>query len=434
LERLAREQSDFSPLIVSLADEYRRRGDWPKAEAAYLSVVSREPNLDAYRRLLSVYAERLPERALALIDAQFRVERPASANDHARAILSALRAEPEATTRIAVDAQRKLNNGSVQWRSQTWRLIASAALAIGRFDCAEALFRHALESAGPDADFEIYDGLFRALHERRNWRALVNECRRASAQSRSIPAEFFARHQAVALSRLDRIDEALAVLDRAIPDARRSALLSLRLCRLEVLTYAERFAEVESEAAEFLDQCRDPGEIRCIRRVLSSAHRLADDRAKAEAQLRQVLTRFPDDSPSMLELGSLLIDCNRNLPEAERLIRRALELDRREKKDSLDQEGDPAAYVDSLARLHFRRGQFSTARQLLEQAAKSADGQRDPDVWDHLGDVCERLGDRSAAVAAWSEARHWSAALRRTIHDHRAAEIAHKIEQLKQQE
>lgn len=429
LERLAREQSDFSPLIVSLADEYHRRGDWPKAEAAYLSVVSREANVSAYRRLLSAYASQVPqESTLPLIDAQFRVERPSSQNEHARAILQAFRSEPLATMSIAVQAERELNRRAIPWQSQTWRLIGSAALAINRFDCAQGLFRHALEAAGPDADFEIYDGLFRALQARRNWKEIVSECRRASVQSRSIPPEYFARHQAKALMHLDRIDEALAVLDRAMPDARRSAILSLRLCRVSVLTYAERFAEVESEATELLDQHRNPTEIRRIRRTLSYALRLADDPTKAESHLRQVIAKFPDDGPSLHDLGSLLVEENRNLPEAERLIRRALELDRREKKDSLDQEGDPAAYLDSLAWLLFRRGQYSTAREMLERASKTGDGQRDPSVWDHLGDVCEQLGDRSAAIAAWNEARHWSAAIKRTRHDGRAAEIARKIQ------
>ena len=136
----------------------------------------------------------------------------------------------------------------------------------------------------------------------------------------------------------------------------------------------------------------------------------------------------------MLELGSLLIDGLRHLPEAERLIRRAIELDRREKKDSLEQEGDPAAYVDTMGRLLFRRGQWISARDWFERAANSPEGRRDPAVWDHLGDACERLGDRSAAVAAWTTARHLCPGAKRTMHDGRAAEIDDKIQQLKMQE
>src|SRR5205814_2307409 len=104
-----------------------------------------------------------------------------------------------------------------------------------------------------------------------------------------------------------------------------------------------------------------------------------------------------------------LAEQNRNLDEAERLIRRAIELDRRARSagDSDDfeeeqiTENDNAAYLDSLAWVLFRKGKLGEARQWLEKALALPDGKHDATVWDHFGDVCYRLKDVAKAREAW---------------------------------
>ncbi len=93
---------------------------------------------------------------------------------------------------------------------------------------------------------------------------------------------------------------------------------------------------------------------------------------------RQAVTMAPD-APSVLNfLGYMLADHARDLPEAERLIRRAVE-----------QEPDNGAYVDSMGWLLFREGALDSARVQLERALVLTGG--DPVIHEHLGDVYREL-------------------------------------------
>ncbi len=116
----------------------------------------------------------------------------------------------------------------------------------------------------------------------------------------------------------------------------------------------------------------------------------------------------PNDATANNDLGYLLADQGKRLPEAERLIRKALELDSHEKRSAGHAgvpDSDNAAYIDSLGWVLFRRGQWQSARQCLEKAVTLPDGEDDPTVWDHLGDVCFRMRDTERARNAWQRAR-----------------------------
>ena len=55
-----------------------------------------------------------------------------------------------------------------------------------------------------------------------------------------------------------------------------------------------------------------------------------------------------------------------------------------------EEDQDTAAFVDSLGWVLFRRGEIEAARKELERATTLPDGD-DPVIWDHLGDVYQRL-------------------------------------------
>jgi tetratricopeptide (TPR) repeat protein len=91
-------------------------------------------------------------------------------------------------------------------------------------------------------------------------------------------------------------------------------------------------------------------------------------------------------------LGYMWADRNENLDEAEKLIRRALEL-----------EPDNGAYVDSLGWVLFRKGQYDAA---LAELLRAAELLQDPDavVFEHIGDTYEKLGRTAEAVLYWQKA------------------------------
>ena len=87
-------------------------------------------------------------------------------------------------------------------------------------------------------------------------------------------------------------------------------------------------------------------------------------------------------------LGYMLADKGIRLPEALKLIRKAVE-----------QEPMNGAYLDSLGWAYFKLGEYELAEENLRQAVER--DQTDPTVHDHLGDLYEKTGRIRLAAAQW---------------------------------
>jgi len=87
-------------------------------------------------------------------------------------------------------------------------------------------------------------------------------------------------------------------------------------------------------------------------------------------------------------LGYMLADKGSRLPEALKMIRKAVEL-----------EPMNGAYLDSLGWVYFKMGQYELAETNLRQAVER--DQTDPTVHDHLGDLYEKTGRIRLAAAQW---------------------------------
>jgi len=111
---------------------------------------------------------------------------------------------------------------------------------------------------------------------------------------------------------------------------------------------------------------------------------------KLESHLQHLLTLQPDDPHALNALGYSWADRNIRLPEAETLIRRAL-----------DQTPNDPFIMDSLGWVQFRRGQSEAAIKTLEAAYRL---KADPEIAAHLGEVLWAAGQRDAARRIWQEA------------------------------
>jgi len=111
---------------------------------------------------------------------------------------------------------------------------------------------------------------------------------------------------------------------------------------------------------------------------LGSCHDQLGDVPEAIQAGRDALALAPDQPAVLNYLGYLLADHERDLGEAERLVRRAVE-----------QDPDNGAYVDSMGWVLFRQGQYAAARAQLERALRLSGG--DPVIHEHLGDVYTEL-------------------------------------------
>lgn len=129
---------------------------------------------------------------------------------------------------------------------------------------------------------------------------------------------------------------------------------------------------------------------------------------KAAEQLKNLLATEPDNPKYNNDLGYIWADHDMNLAEAEKLIRKALEEDRKQRqKDNPqlkpEQIKDRGAYLDSLGWVMFKQKKYQEAKKYLQQAVQPDDEDESIEILDHLGDVLMALGEKSEAVAVWKK-------------------------------
>lgn len=126
---------------------------------------------------------------------------------------------------------------------------------------------------------------------------------------------------------------------------------------------------------------------------------------KAAEHLKTLLAQDPDNPTFNNDLGFIWADHNMHLEEAEKMIRKAIEEDRKlRKKANVKPENDKdnAAYLDSLGWVLHKQKKHKEAKEYLQQAAKAPEGQH-IEIYDHLADVLLELGEKSAAIDAWKK-------------------------------
>jgi len=125
---------------------------------------------------------------------------------------------------------------------------------------------------------------------------------------------------------------------------------------------------------------------------------------KASEQLEWLIQKEPDDPGYNNDLGYIWADHDMKLDEAEKLIKKALELDRKRRKANPElapeEDRDNGAYLDSLGWVYFKQKKYKEAKEVLLKAVEDKNSQH-IEIYDHLGDVNLELGEREAALAAW---------------------------------
>src|SRR5262249_12172602 len=127
-----------------------------------------------------------------------------------------------------------------------------------------------------------------------------------------------------------------------------------------------------------------------VRYILSSIFVDLKEIDKAAEQLQALLKDHPNNPTYNNDLGYIWADHDKNLDEAEKLVRKALEEDRKQRKNDPDydpkDDRDNAAYLDSVGWVLYKQKKFKEAKKYLQAAVKEKEGQH-IEIFDHLGDV-----------------------------------------------
>jgi tetratricopeptide (TPR) repeat protein len=415
LEQFAAQDGQNVALQLYLAQEYVQYNRPLDAERVYAALLERSPSPELYQALFRLYrtsgvaggVRRILDLLDGAIRATARKERPGPEEARfavrARDMLAAIRTDREVGAALTSTA-RDLLAGGGRLHPQTLCFLAALAARSRQLEEAEVFYRRCLGSAdGRDMEFAVYRGLIQTLWQAHKYQELADVCRHGLEQGQAANRVVFHLHLSQVLLILGKIEEAVAEAGKAVERADADRRLSARLNRMDVLSRADRASESIAEGEALLRECTRPGEIRDIRLRLSSIYSAEANYEKSEEQLQLILKVDAQDPTANNDLGYLWADRGKNLEEAERLIRKAIELDTEQRKSGAgaDEDADNAAYLDSLGWVLHRRGRPAEARGWLEKAAALAGGAEDPVVWDHLGDVYFSMKDNNRAKIAW---------------------------------
>lgn len=200
----------------------------------------------------------------------------------------------------------------------------------------------------------------------------------------------------LSLEQLGKGDEAIAQLDRvrAEKPGETEALVALG----NVLRSRKRYAEAAEVYTQVLDKMPEdqPGRWPILY-YRGTAYERAKQWDMAEVDLKAALALVPESEPIgrsqvLNYLGYSWVDTGRNIDEAFKLLKRAVELNPRD-----------GMIIDSLGWAYYRLGQYDDAVRELEKAAELKAG--DPVINDHLGDAYWHVGRRLEARFQWQHAK-----------------------------
>ncbi|CAD7782784.1 MAG: Photosystem I assembly protein Ycf3 [Candidatus Methanoperedenaceae archaeon GB50] len=108
-------------------------------------------------------------------------------------------------------------------------------------------------------------------------------------------------------------------------------------------------------------------------------------------EMRQTISLDPNHAEALNYLGYTYAEMGENLEEAERLIKRALEI-----------KPEDGYIIDSLGWVYYQRGEYKKALEILKKAHKLAS--KDPIITEHLGDVYSKNGLYQEALKYYRQA------------------------------
>ena len=367
------------------------------------------PSEDVYRAYFRFLRDQGPDGGSQMLRrfdeaVQLGAKKPPEAGSpkaaaQARAIIGVLREDAE-LGKAVLDAGYSALRTVGALDHETRQFLALIADKHGRLEQAERFYRLALRDGDIENEATLYLGLLRVLSKQHKYEEIVQECRLALKTSRNTRPFLFHSELARTLPRLGKLQEAEISADQAIQNAADSQRLYATHLKVRVLTMARQFEKAEAITKKLLEESLIPGDVQDIRYVLSGIYSAWKKMDKCEEQLQKILEFDPANATANNDLGYIWADQGKHLPEAEVMVRKAIELDREQRKIGPNEDRDNAAYVDSLGWVLFRRGDVEGARRELERAVALPDGD-DAALWDHLADVYFRLERYNQALSAW---------------------------------
>jgi tetratricopeptide (TPR) repeat protein len=306
-------------------------------------------------------------------------------------------------------------------------ILARTAWRLSDADSCETFYRlaarQALELRSSNRLLQSYGGLIDVLFYNKKF----DECEKICKEFLALPNDddTIDRLKVIVLQKLVRtyaregkFDEANKIVDallKAEAKAGSESWLTLDL-KAEVQREEGKYADSAKTYEDVLDRILKDKELKKderdafadeVRYSLSNVYLELNKLDKVSEVLEKLIAQNPKTPGYKNDLGYIWADHDMNLDRAEKLIREALELDRKDRKAAdpplaAEDDHDNGAYLDSLGWVLFKKKKYEEAKEALLQAVKDKEGQN-IEIYDHLGEVYKALGDKAEAAASWKK-------------------------------
>jgi Flp pilus assembly protein TadD len=377
VRRLASKHPQLAQAHFALAQASAAAGDDEAAVAAVRRASALRPDWELAALLEAQILQRRSPTAAANVLGEFVAKNPNSREarlNYARALVLDKRL-PEA--RKQFEAVLAANPGN----TEVIYAVGLLAFQLKDFEVAEHNMKRLLTLGYKDADGVRYL-LGQIAEEQKLWPQAVQWYERIGEGEHVLPARM---RTANALAKQGRLDEARSFLKRVAAENPGDEA-QLTVAEAQLLREANRNQDAFQLLSEALK--KDPDQPELLYDYALTAEKL--ERFEVlESNLRKLIQVRPDHAHAYNALGYSFAERNLRLPEARKLIERALEL-----------APDDYFIIDSLGWVLYREGDLKGA---AEQLRRAYNGRPDAEIGAHLGEVLWMMGERAEAERIWQE-------------------------------
>lgn len=271
------------------------------------------------------------------------------------------------------------------------------AMQAKEYGIAEANLKRLLELGYRDAN-GVRLTLGQLAEEQKDWPRAIEWYKAIQRGEQAFTARL---RVANVLARQGKLEEGRAYLRGAAATGSSQQQVQLVIAEAQLLREASRHGEAFELLGGALEKHPDQPELLYDHALTAEKLARVD---VLEANLRKLIQARPDHAHAYNALGYSLAERNERLPEARKLIERALEI-----------APDDSFIIDSMGWVLYRLGDLKGA---VEHLRRAWNGRTDGEIGAHLGEVLWVMGERGEAERVWKEASEASPeneTLQRTI-------------------
>lgn len=136
------------------------------------------------------------------------------------------------------------------------------------------------------------------------------------------------------------------------------------------------------------------GELASMYAMLADVYNNQKDYEASDENFDKALKLDPDNPTTLNNYSYYLSVRKERLDEAEKMSKRSLEL-----------APELPTFLDTYGWILYQKGEYKKAKEYIELAIKKEEANASGTLWEHLGDIYFKLGERNKAMESWRKAK-----------------------------